>query len=95
MKKDIDVQNLTIDDIKPITISFKKNNEELILYKWILSHSGYSGFVKDTLRTIMEVDKNINMELPRMPRMPRLLQVIPDLYQSSGIVELDSKEVEL
>lgn len=46
--KDIDF--LTIDDMKPITISFKKNEDELVLYKWILKHSGYSGFIKDILK---------------------------------------------
>lgn len=49
--KDIDF--LTIDDMKPITVSFKKNEDELVLYKWILKHSGYSGFIKDILKREM------------------------------------------
>ena len=50
------IQNLTIDDIRPITVSFKKTEDELILYKWILMHSGYSGFIKDKLRESKEED---------------------------------------
>jgi hypothetical protein len=49
-----DIDSLTIDDIKPITISFKKTEDELILYKWVLNHSNYSGFVKDTLRDVKD-----------------------------------------
>lgn len=47
------INSITINDIKPITVSFKKNEEELILYKWILEHSGYSGFIKDILKREM------------------------------------------
>ena len=48
-----DINSLTVEDIKPITTSFKKNEDELILYKWILGHSNYSGFIKDILRDAM------------------------------------------
>ncbi|MBE6067789.1 MAG: hypothetical protein E7211_08865 [Clostridium lundense] len=48
-----DIDSLTIDDMRPITVSFKKNEDELTLYKWILKHSGYSGFMKDILRKEM------------------------------------------
>ncbi|BDR80997.1 hypothetical protein [Clostridium tetani] len=47
------INSLTINDIKPITVSFKKNEEELILYKWVLRHSGYSSFIKDILKKEM------------------------------------------
>lgn len=56
MVKDVDL--LTIKDIKPITISFKKNEEELILYKWVLRHSGYSSFIKDILKREMNGETN-------------------------------------
>lgn len=36
--------------VKPITISFKSNEEDRELYYWIISHSNLSGFVKDILR---------------------------------------------
>jgi hypothetical protein len=55
-----DINSLTIDDIKPITISFKKTEDELNLYKWILDHSGYSGFVKDKLREVKESEGKVN-----------------------------------
>ncbi|NME95383.1 hypothetical protein HF847_05165 [Clostridium cochlearium] len=55
-----DIQSLTIDDIKPITVSFKKNEDELTLYKWILKHSGYSGFIKDILKKEMN---SVNKEI--------------------------------
>ena len=45
-----EIDKLTIADMKPIAISFKKNEDDLIIYKWILSHSGYSNFIKDILR---------------------------------------------
>jgi len=48
-----DINSLTVEDIKPITTSFKKNEDELILYKWVLGHSNYSGFIKDILRDAM------------------------------------------
>lgn len=57
-----DIDNLTVNDIKTVTISFKKNEDELALYKWILKHSGYSSFVKDTLRKIMESEEVTNVE---------------------------------
>lgn len=59
-----DIESLTIDDIKPITVSFKKNEDELNLYKWILNHSNYSGFIKDILRREMngETKETIRVE---------------------------------
>jgi acetate kinase len=51
------IESLTIDDIKPIAVSFKKEEDELDLYKWILKKSGMvgiSGFIKDKLREIKE-----------------------------------------
>jgi hypothetical protein len=42
--------NLRVEDIRPISLSFKKNEDELELYKWVLNHSGYSNFIKDILR---------------------------------------------
>lgn len=39
--------------IKPIALSFKKTEEDTELYKWIISHSNMSGFIKDTLRAAM------------------------------------------
>jgi hypothetical protein len=56
VKKKVD--ELIIDDIKPLTISFKKNEDDLELYKWILRHSNQSGFIKDTLREIMHNGNN-------------------------------------
>lgn len=55
-----DIDSLTIDDIKPIAISFKKNEDELVLYKWILKHSGYSGFVKDILKKAKNGENDIS-----------------------------------
>ena len=52
-----DIDKLTIEDIKPLTISFKKSEEELILYKWILKQSGFNGFsgyIKSQLNIIKE-----------------------------------------
>ena len=52
-----DIDKLTVEDIKPLTISFKKSEEELILYKWILIQSGFSGFsgyIKNQLNIIKE-----------------------------------------
>ncbi|QAA31260.1 hypothetical protein [Clostridium manihotivorum] len=56
VKKKVD--ELIINDIKPLTISFKKNEDDLELYKWILRHSNQSGFIKDTLRAIMHNGDN-------------------------------------
>jgi hypothetical protein len=63
-----DVENLTLDDIKPITISFKKTEEEFILFKWILRHSGYSSFIKDKLTEVKETEEKgfkSNTEQPK------------------------------
>jgi len=38
--------------IKPIALSFKNTPEDMELYKWIISHSNLSGFIKDTLRAV-------------------------------------------
>ena len=46
-----EISKLTIEDMKPIAISFKKTEDDLIIYKWILSHSGYSNFIKDILKS--------------------------------------------
>lgn len=40
-------------EVKPITISFKKNSDDRELFQWILSHSNFSGFIKDILRKEM------------------------------------------
>jgi hypothetical protein len=40
--------------IKPIGLSFKDNPEDQELYDWIISHSGKSAFIKDTLRAAKE-----------------------------------------
>jgi hypothetical protein len=58
------IEKLTVEDIKPITISFKKNEDELALYKWILGHSNYSGAIKDILRDIKESENNLNVAKP-------------------------------
>ena len=40
-------------EMKPIALSFKNTEEDRKLYKWIISHSGKSAFIKDTLREVM------------------------------------------
>lgn len=70
------IDSLTINDIKPITVSFKKNEEELILYKWILRHSGYSGFIKDILR------KEMNNETKEIVSLK-------DTANKNSLIELD------
>lgn len=57
-----EIKNLTIDDMKPIAVSFKKNEDDFILYKWILSHSGYSSFIKDLLREVKENEIGISVK---------------------------------
>jgi len=37
-------------ELKVIGLSFKNTPEDIELYKWIISHSNKSGFIKDTLR---------------------------------------------
>jgi hypothetical protein len=49
-----DVENIGLEDMKPIALSFKKNEDELELYKWILGHSNFSGFIKDKLKEAKE-----------------------------------------
>ena len=52
-----EINNLTIEDIKPLTVSFKKTEDELILYKWILIQSGFNGFsgyIKNQLNLLKE-----------------------------------------
>lgn len=44
--------------IKPIALSFKNTPDDLALYKWIISHSNMSGFLKDTLRSVMNKENN-------------------------------------
>lgn len=46
--------------IKPITISFKNNEEDLKLSDWISKKSNFSGFIKDILRKKMEEDNNLS-----------------------------------
>lgn len=43
-------------EVKPITISFKKNTDDKELFSWIISHSNFSGFIKDILRKEMNND---------------------------------------
>ena len=43
--------------IKPITVSFKNNEEDRKLYEWISSKSNFSGFIKDILREKMEEER--------------------------------------
>jgi hypothetical protein len=69
-----DIDSLTIDDIKPLTISFKKAEDDLILYKWVLKkcRSGKSGYIKDILRELMESEgvakiEPIEIKQPRTP----------------------------
>lgn len=40
--------------IKPITVSFKNNEDDKRLYEWISSKSNFSGFIKDILKVKME-----------------------------------------
>lgn len=77
-----DVKNLTIDDIKPLTISFKKNESELSLYKWILNHSGYSGFVKDKLREIKNAEGKLS-------NGSILLKAAPEQDKDNNLIEFD------
>ncbi|RXM79560.1 hypothetical protein DP144_01765 [Clostridium tetani] len=70
------IDSLTINDIKPITVSFKKNEGELILYKWVLRHSGYSGFIKDILR------KEMNNETKEIVSLK-------DTVNKNSLIELD------
>ena len=42
-------------ELKVIGLSFKNNPEDIELYKWIISHSNKSGFIKDTLRTARRI----------------------------------------
>ena len=39
--------------LKPTTISYKDNEADRMLREWIHSHSNFSGFIKDTLRKVM------------------------------------------
>jgi hypothetical protein len=45
---------------KPVIIhlSFKDTDEDRKLYKWIISHSGKSNFIKDILRWFMNKELN-------------------------------------
>ncbi len=40
--------------MKPIALSFKNTPEDTELYKWIISHSNRSGFIKDILKKEMK-----------------------------------------
>lgn len=52
--------------MKPIALSFKNTVDDMELYKWILSHSNLSGFIKDILRKEMgrsvETENKNNIE---------------------------------
>lgn len=41
-------------EVKPVTISFKKTIEDKELFEWLVSHSNFSGFIKDILRKEMK-----------------------------------------
>lgn len=45
---------MEIDKMRPIAISFKNNCDDREIYEWILSHSNYSGFIKDILKREMK-----------------------------------------
>lgn len=50
-------------EMKPIALSFKNTSEDKELYKWIVSHSSKSAFIKDILRAAMNGDsKEIKKE---------------------------------
>lgn len=38
--------------VKPIALSFKDSPEDMELYEWIKSHSNFSGFIKDILKSV-------------------------------------------
>lgn len=44
--------------LKPTAISWKNNEEDESLRKWVHSHSNYSGFVKDILRAVMNNEES-------------------------------------
>lgn len=80
-----EVNNLSIDDIKPIALSFKKNKDDFILYKWILNHSGYSGFIKDLLRGAMENEKEVIVKKEeKQPTQAATIQTV-----SNNLIDLD------
>lgn len=41
-----------------IPLSFKNTPDDMKLYKWILTHSNKSGFIKDILKQTMERELN-------------------------------------
>lgn len=45
--------------LKPTAISYKDNEDDRRLREWIHSHSNFSGFVKDTLRKVMN-EENVD-----------------------------------
>lgn len=53
------IEDLTIEDIAPLSLSFKKTERDLEIYKYILSHSSYSNYIKDTI----EADKILKEEM--------------------------------
>ena len=62
--------------IKPIGLSFKNNEEDEKLYKWIISHSNMSGFIKDTLRAAKDGDKSFeNGKAPKSDKKPGLIEL--------------------
>ena len=44
--------------LKPTAISWKNNEEDESLRKWVHSHSNYSGCVKDILRIAMNNEES-------------------------------------
>lgn len=37
-----------------ITVSFKNNDEEFLIYQWLMSKSAKAGYIKDLLKREME-----------------------------------------
>jgi hypothetical protein len=80
-----EVQNLTMNEMKPIALSFKKNKDDFTLYKWILNHSGYSSFIKDLLREAMENEiDTINKKEEKQPTQAATSQTT-----SNNLIDLD------
>lgn len=77
-----DIDSLTIEDIKPLTVSFKKDEDDLILYKWVLKkcRSGKSGYIKDRLRELMESEEDDEVK-------PK--SVKPIIQSTNSLIELD------
>lgn len=81
----MELRKINIDNMKPIAVSFKKNEEDFELYKWILSHSGYSGFIKDLLKEAMKEELGILTSNEK--KQPRL--VASEENQAKSLINLD------